>query len=131
MTFVRAILNRLLQITPRTKIFSLFKTLTVFLQIIYSYIYTQSHQLISFSNNFEWLIYTMIEWKSTCRVHLKVTPLENWELIETEKPRASAVIRLVLVRSDIFGHCFKYHYSWKKKNNNTNKRTVVTISWCW
>ena len=62
MTFVRAILNRLLQITPRTKIFSLFKTLTrFFLQIIYFYIYTQSHQLISFSNNFEWLIYTMIE----------------------------------------------------------------------
>ena len=30
MTFVRAILNRLLQITPRTKIFSLFKKLTRF-----------------------------------------------------------------------------------------------------
>ena len=43
MTFVRAILNRLLQITPRTKIFSLFKTLSrFFTNNIFLYLHSKS-----------------------------------------------------------------------------------------
>ena len=42
-TFVRAILNRLLQITPRTKIFSLFKKLTrFFTNNIFLYLHSES-----------------------------------------------------------------------------------------
>ena len=42
-TFVRAILNRLLQITPRTKIFSLFKTLSrFFTNNIFLYLHSKS-----------------------------------------------------------------------------------------